>query len=66
MSAMRAIWDLVVTTGRIIVSALAGLIPGPPSIDAPPPDIDGRRPSEPDLTAIQLDALRKEGKGGFR
>lgn len=51
---------------RRLVASIVGLIPGPPSNAAPPPDIDGRRPSEADLTQITVDAQRKAGKGSVR
>jgi hypothetical protein len=49
-----------------IAALLGGLLPAPPPVDGPPPDIDGRRPMEADLTQIKVDLERKEGKGGAR
>jgi hypothetical protein len=51
---------------RVLGSALVNLLPGPPSDDSGPPDIDGRRPSETDLIAFRIDQKRKRGKGGYR
>jgi hypothetical protein len=51
---------------RAVVGALAGALPGPPPQDGPPPDIDGRRPTDADTTAIDVRIQEKEGKGGFR
>jgi hypothetical protein len=51
---------------RKVASVVSSLLPGPPSAESPPPDIDGRRPSDTDTTKIDVDIQRKEGKGGFR
>ena len=51
---------------RKVVSTLADLLPSPPSHDAAPPDIDGRRPTEADVTQIDVDIERKAGRGGYR
>jgi hypothetical protein len=43
------------------------LLPSPPSDDAPPPDIHGRRQSEWDPEALRrFERTRKNGKGGNR
>jgi len=49
-----------------VASMILRLFPGPPSDDAPPPDIDGRRPTDADLARIKVDMERKNGKGGYR
>jgi len=52
---------------RRIVAGLAGLLPQPPSRDAPPPDIDGRRQADLDPADVRrVELARKEGKGGYR
>lgn len=51
---------------RKIAALLGSLLPSPPPDDGPPPDIDGRRPTDADLTRIKVDLERKEGKGGYR
>ena len=51
---------------RKVFSILSGFLPGPPSDDGPPPDVDGRRPTDADLTAFNVDIERKNGKGGYR
>lgn len=57
----------VVAAIRRVGRALGGLLPEPPSEDAPPPDIDGKRSGTPDPEALRrVDLARKEGKGGYR
>jgi hypothetical protein len=61
-SIARRAWGVV----RKAAAFAADLLPGPPSDAAPPPDVDGRRASEPDLTRMTVDREAKEGKGGYR
>jgi hypothetical protein len=61
-SIVRRAWSVV----RKAASFAADLLPGPPSDESPPPDVDGRRASEPDLTRMKVDLEAKEGKGGYR
>ncbi len=63
---MSEMWETVSTAIRRFLSFLTDLAPGPPSDEPAPPDIDGKRPSEADLTAIKVDLERKDGKGGYR
>jgi hypothetical protein len=63
---LSEITEAVSAAIRKVVSFLADLAPGPPSDEPAPPDIDGKRPSEADLTAIKVDLERKDGKGGYR
>jgi hypothetical protein len=58
--------EQVTRVGRKAISMALSLLPGPPSDDAPPPDVDGRRQADADLTQITIDAKRKAGKGGYR
>ncbi len=59
--------ETVVAAIRRIGKAMGGLLPEPPSGEAPPPDIDGKRPGAPDPEALRrVDLARKEGKGGYR
>lgn len=52
---------------RRIVGAIGSLLPVSPSVAAPPPDLDGRRPHELDPADLRrMDRARKEGKGGYR
>ena len=52
---------------RQAVQAVVSLLPGGPSYDAPPPDIDGRRPAGIDPEALRrLERTRKDGRGGDR
>jgi len=45
-------------------AALVGdLLPAPPSSEAPPPDIDGRRPMSADATEAELKAQVRDGRG---
>jgi hypothetical protein len=56
-------WAFVRTCSSLVVD----LLPSPPSDDAPPPGIDGRRQSEWDPEALrQFERTRKNGKGGNR
>ena len=46
---------------------VVNLLPGGPSYEAPPPDIDGRRPAGIDPEALRrLERTRKDGRGGDR
>jgi hypothetical protein len=54
------------TAFRSVVSFPLDLLPRPPSNEPEPPDIDGRRPAEPDTTTIKIDVERKDGRGGDR
>lgn len=63
---MRSITHAVSAAIRKVVSFLADLLPSAPTDESPPPDIDGKRPSEADTTAISIDLERKDGKGGYR
>ncbi len=52
---------------RRLASFLGSLLPAPPSSDAPPPDVDGKRQATlnpDDLRRVEL--ARKDGKGGYR
>jgi hypothetical protein len=51
---------------RKVASIVSSVLPSPPSEDGAPPDVDGRRPSETDVTQINVDMQRKDGKGGYR
>lgn len=51
---------------RKVASIVSNLLPSPPSDEAPPPDVDGRRPMDADLTRVKFDIERKDGKGGYR
>ena len=45
-------------------AALVGdLLPSSPSNDAPPPDIDGRRPMSADATEIEMKSKMRDGRG---
>jgi hypothetical protein len=63
---MASVVRLVSSGVQRIASLVLGLLPGPPSDDALPPDVDGRRPTDADLTRIRVDIERKNGKGGYR
>jgi len=47
-------------------SAFSDLLPSPPSDEAPPPDVDGRRPDHVDDTKVKVGIQQKDGRGGFR
>ena len=52
---------------RRAARGIVNLLPDAPSTDAPPPDIDGRRPSEMDPETLRrFERTRKNGKGGNR
>jgi hypothetical protein len=51
---------------RKLASLAADLLPGPPSDDATPPDIDGRRSPDADQARRKVDLEAKAGKGGYR
>jgi hypothetical protein len=51
---------------RKVASILSSFLPGPPSDEGPPPDIDGQRATDADLAAFNVDLNRKNGKGGYR
>jgi hypothetical protein len=52
--------------GRV-ARGIVDLLPDAPSDDAPPPDIDGRRPMGIDPEALRrLERTRKDGRGGDR
>ena len=51
---------------RKIVEALADFLPSAPSVDGPPPDLDGRRPTEIDMAKWKVDHSGKLGRGGYR
>jgi hypothetical protein len=63
---MRSIVRAIASTARRFASKVLGLLPGPPPEEAPPPDIDGHRPSEADTTQAKVNLQRKDGKGGYR
>ena len=48
---------------RKAAALVADLLPVAPSSDAPPPDIDGRRPMSADATATNLKAKMRDGRG---
>lgn len=57
---------LLQSLGRAVrraVVLVGGLLPSPPSTDAPPPDIDGRRPMSADPTEASLRAQARDGRG---
>jgi hypothetical protein len=51
---------------RRVVSGVSSLLPSPPPDDAPPPDVDGRRPDHVDETKVKVGIQQKDGRGGFR
>jgi hypothetical protein len=51
---------------RKVVSIVSNLLPGPPPDEGAPPDVDGRRPTDADLTKIDVEIQSKHGKGGYR
>jgi hypothetical protein len=63
---MSSIWDTVSAAIRKVVLFFVDLAPSPPADESTPPDIDGRRPSEGDTTAMKVDLERKDGRGGYR
>ena len=63
---MSAITQAVSRAVRKAASIVSNLLPGPPSDESAPPDIDGRRPTEADLTKIDVETQSKAGKGGLR
>jgi hypothetical protein len=46
-----------------VAGFVGGLLPSPPSDEAPPPDIDGRRPTSADLTDAKVRAQMRDGRG---
>ncbi len=63
MSALAPVMDAL----RRVAGAVGSLLPAPPSTEAPPPDIDGRRPMGIDPEVLRrLERTRKNGKGGNR
>jgi hypothetical protein len=52
---------------RSAIRGVVNLLPEAPSSDAPPPDIDGRRPDGIDPETLRrFERTRKNGKGGNR
>lgn len=59
--------DRTVASAKRVAAAVAGLLPAPPSGQAPPPDIDGRRRDDVDPEDLRrVQRARKEGRGWFR
>jgi hypothetical protein len=56
----------VTTAARRAAARIVDALPGPPSTESSPPDIDGRRQGEADLTQIKVDTERKAGRGSVR
>ena len=55
------------TAVKRVAGAIGNLFPAPPSVDGPPPDIDGRRQGDLDPEALRrVERARKDGKGGYR
>jgi hypothetical protein len=63
---MASIIGRVAAGIRRLASMAVGLLPAPPTGEAAPPDVDGRRPTEADTTALRIDAERKAGRGSYR
>jgi hypothetical protein len=63
---MSSIAQTVSAAIRTVVAFLGDLLPSEPSDESPPPDIDGKRPSEADAARLKVDIERKDGKGGYR
>lgn len=63
---MRSIGQGVWSVFGKVASIVGNLLPMPPSSDAPPPDVDGRRPQDTDVARMKVGLEEKKGKGGFR
>ncbi len=62
-----AVLQAAVSAIKRAAGVVSGLLPEPPSNQAQPPDIDGKRTADlnpEDLRRVQR--ARKEGKGGYR
>ena len=63
---MGAIAERVGRVIRGLAAIVSSVLPGPPSEEPSPPDVDGRRPDEADETKIKVASQQKDGRGGFR
>jgi len=48
---------------RKAAALVSDLLPVPPSSEAPPPDVDGRRPMSADATEIEVKSKMRDGRG---
>ena len=60
---MASIVQPITRALRKLAGIVGNLLPTPPSDDAPPPDIDGRRPMSADETDVNVKAHMRDGRG---
>jgi len=65
--ALALVGSVLVLVGILGLAWAADILPAPPSRDAEPPDVDGKRRAELDPEDLRrVMGLAKEGKGGYR
>lgn len=60
---MTSIAQPITRALRKLAGIVGGLLPTPPSDEAPAPDVDGRRPMSADETDVKMKAQMRDGRG---